>query len=100
MLSKGYLDMDRKLVNIGLMIDYNLNALATCWSVICSDMTPKDFHIMLTSRCKGNMANLKYELRHEQRIDSSKPEGGGILRAAPRIFEIQHSLQTPSHHLR
>ena len=53
--------MDRKLVNIGLMIDYNLNALATCWSVIRGDMTPEDFHIMLTSRCKGKMANLKYE---------------------------------------
>ena len=94
------LDMDRKLVNIGLMIDYYLNALATCWSVIRSDMTPEDFHIMLTPRCKGKMANLKYEWRQEQRIDSIKPEGGGILRAAPRIFEIQHSLQTPSHHLR
>ena len=59
MLSKGYLDMDRKLVNIGLMIDYNLNALATCWSVIRGDMTPENFHIVLTSRGKGKMANLK-----------------------------------------
>ena len=31
----------------------------TCWSVIRGDMTPENFNIVLTSRGKGKMANLK-----------------------------------------